>query len=415
MKSFLVKRRNKILFSWFLVSFCILSIFLIVPLARTIQEFVASHWSRSVFGYSVILIVGGAFLALVYTLIFRLKIRSITNYFWLLLVAALYIYFTIKLWDAPEEAVHFLEYGLLGFLLFRALKFHTKDVGIYFIAFFIGCLVGIFDEILQWIVPLRIWDIRDVGLNALSCGLFQVGLWWGVRPKGISSKMRLGSFRTLSILLALNVVLIGLCLSNTPNRVSAYAKVFPALSFLEKEEPMNRFRYTHVDPEIGEFHSLLSLEELIARDQLGSAAYGKTLREWRNREHKEFVRSHHPFKYPFLYELRTHVEIRDNALRNAETAEGDESRKFFYLMAFKENLILDKYFSQTLRKSPHRWKKKQANMIKRLIEPAAPYESPIRFGLVYPWSETTLWVSDLIFLLVLLGVNIFLARTRKFK
>jgi len=116
-------RRRRIgprLFSWLLVSLCILSIFLIVPLARTIQEFVASRWSRSLFGYSVILIVGGTFLALVYTLIFRLKIQSVTNYFWLFLVTALYIYSTLKLWDAPEEAIHFLEYGLLGFLLFRA-------------------------------------------------------------------------------------------------------------------------------------------------------------------------------------------------------------------------------------------------------------------------------------------------------
>ncbi len=396
------------------MSLCILSIFLIVPLARTIQEFVTARWSRSLFGYSVILVVGGAFLALLYTLIFRLKIRSATNYFWLLLVTALYIYSTLRLWSAPEEAIHFLEYGLLGFLLFKALKFHTKDVGIYFIAFFIGCLVGIFDEILQWIVPLRIWDIRDVGLNALSSGLFQVGLWWGIKPKGISSRIRLRSFRTLSILLTINVILFGLCLSNTPDRVSAYTKAFPGLSFLEKEEPMNRFKYTHVDPDIGEFHSLLSLEELRDRDQQDPVGHGKTLQEWKNRAYKEFVRFYHPFKYPFLYELRAHVEIRDNTLRNAQIAEDDEKRKSFYLMAYKENLILEKYFGQTLSKSPHRWKKKQAESIKHLIDPSTPYESPIRFGLVYPWSEMTMWISNLVFLLVLLTVNVYFFLTRRF-
>ncbi len=413
LNGFLAKKRTKIRLSWLLVSLCILSIFLIVPLARTIQEFVADRWGRSLFGYSVILVVGGAFLALLYTLIFRLRIRSVTNYFWLLLVTALYIYSTLKLWSVPEEAIHFLEYGLLGFLLFRALKFHTKDVGIYFIAFFIGCLVGIFDEILQWIVPLRIWDIRDVGLNALSSGLFQVGLWLGIRPKGISSRMSLESFRTLSILLMGNVVLFGLCLSNTPNRVSAYTKALPGLSFLETEEPMNRFRYTHVDPDVGEFHSLLSHEELRDRDQQGSVVHGKILREWKNRAYKEFVRSYYPFKYPFLYELRAHVEIRDNALQNAHVAEDDENRKFFYLMAYKENIILEKYFSQTLRRSSHRWKKKQANSIRRLIDPSTPYESPIRFGLVYPWSEMTMWISNLVFLLVLLAVNVTLFLTRK--
>lgn len=82
-------------------------------------------------------------------------------------------------------------------------------------------------------------------------------------------------------------------------------------------------------------------------------------------------------------------------------------------MAYKENLILERYFGQTLRKSPYRWMKKQTNAIKQLIDTSMTYKSPIQFGLVYPWSETTLWISILAFLLALMGINVYFSRTRK--
>ena len=49
---------------------------------------------------------------------------------------------------------------------------------LYLAALSIGCLVGTFDEVLQWMIPDRFWDFQDIGLNALSSGLFQLALWW---------------------------------------------------------------------------------------------------------------------------------------------------------------------------------------------------------------------------------------------
>ncbi len=69
-------------------------------------------------------------------------------------MAGLYIFFMSKLWKAPEEAVHFLEYGLLGFFLFKALIYHTRDKSIYVTATFFALFVGTIDEILQWMIPL---------------------------------------------------------------------------------------------------------------------------------------------------------------------------------------------------------------------------------------------------------------------
>jgi len=171
--------RIKLWLSWLWVVLCTLAIFLVVPTARAIQSFVSTRWGRSLFGYSVLIITISAFIILVYVLFFRFKIRSPSNYIWLIIVVSLYVYFTLKLWHTPEEAIHFLEYGLLGFFLFRALSFTIKDKTIYLTAILIGSLVGTFDEILQWLMPFRYWDLRDVGLNAFSVVLFQVALWKG--------------------------------------------------------------------------------------------------------------------------------------------------------------------------------------------------------------------------------------------
>ncbi|MGD2295503.1 MAG: hypothetical protein PVF22_06670, partial [Candidatus Aminicenantes bacterium] len=121
-----MKKKYRIGLAWFYVGLCILAIFFIVPLARTIQRYVSERWGRELFGYTVLLSACMAFLFTLYFLIVKLKIRSFWNYFWLTAVTCAYIYYTLRLWDVPEEAVHFLEYGLLGCLLFNALRYRIK-------------------------------------------------------------------------------------------------------------------------------------------------------------------------------------------------------------------------------------------------------------------------------------------------
>ena len=194
-----MKSRNS-LAAWAWVALCSLAIFSVVPLARMIQDFVSSRWGRTAFGFAVLAGVAAAFLGMLYLLFFRLKIRSGPRYLWLTAVLGLYIYFTLKLWRAPEEeAVHFLEYGVLGFLLFRALSITIRDKTIYVTTFLAGSLVGTADEILQWLMPGRYWDSRDVGLNALAAGLIQVAIWKGIRPALISDKSGPRSLRRVSI------------------------------------------------------------------------------------------------------------------------------------------------------------------------------------------------------------------------
>ena len=82
-------------------------------------------------------------------------------------------YLSISL-DVWVERIHFVEYAVLGLLISRAVNVRTLHGIIY-----TGCLVtliGGVDEIIQWFLPNRVGDMRDVFMNSVG-GLS--GLWLG--------------------------------------------------------------------------------------------------------------------------------------------------------------------------------------------------------------------------------------------
>ncbi len=407
------QKTHKIVLSWLWVILCALAIFITVPLARKIQNIVTTLAGRSFFGYSVLFAAAATFLYLVYILYYRLKIRALSNYIWLMLISAAYVYFTLKLWANPEEAIHFIEYGLLGFFLFRAFRHHISDTSIYLAAFLSGALVGIFDEILQWIVPGRYFDFRDVGLNALSSGLFQLLLWKGVKPRLLQNKIRPRSIKIISVLLAATLLLLGLCLSNTPQRVKKYTKVFPLLSSLKNQEAMSEFKFKHRDPDTGIFYSRLTLEELKDIDRFRAEEFGNILRDWQNKDYEEYLRIFPGSVAPFLHEIRVHIFRRDKRFERALTSDDETTQRENFLVAYKENLILEKYFGQTLKRSPHLWDEAIKARVLARIDPETPYESPVSAGVWATVNERVTWIIIGVALVLLSALYLYFARIAK--
>jgi VanZ family protein len=77
--------------------------------------------------------------------------------------------------EITAEAVHLVEYGVLGAVAFRALAFHTAGFRTYAAAVALTASAGVLDEVVQRLTPGRFWDLRDVGLNAAGAVLAQ--LW----------------------------------------------------------------------------------------------------------------------------------------------------------------------------------------------------------------------------------------------
>jgi len=66
-------------------------------------------------------------------------------------------------------------------------------------------------------------------------------IWQGIKPKTISSPVQKISLKMLCGMISLNLLLLGLCLSNTPETVNSYTSIFESLSWLQNEESMTEF------------------------------------------------------------------------------------------------------------------------------------------------------------------------------
>jgi hypothetical protein len=209
-----------------------------IPLARGIQRYIYSTAGKEFFTYLVIASVLAAICSILYVLIFRLRIMDLSRYAWLIISGGTLIYFTLGLGRHPEEAVHFLEYGVLTVFVYWALGSSITDRSILGTSVLIVALVGIMDEFIQWLLPSRVWDYRDIGLNALASAIFAVAIYKVFRPKGIRKKISKRSMRLFLCMLSLDTIVLVLCLLNTPERVRWYAGQFEFIAWLLDEEPM---------------------------------------------------------------------------------------------------------------------------------------------------------------------------------
>jgi len=98
--------------------------------------------------------------------------------------------------EQPEEALHFVQYGLVGGLFFAALAErcrHLPDSAWLnrpavpaVLAFVLTVAAGWTDEGIQYLLPNRYYDLRDVAFNAAAGGLAIAGTaaWRWARQRG---------------------------------------------------------------------------------------------------------------------------------------------------------------------------------------------------------------------------------------
>lgn len=385
--------REKPWASWLFVAAWSLVIFVTIPVARQIQSFVDRHWGREAFTdmvlAAIVLGIGGAALVLC-----RRRLAHWSQYACLLAAGALFTWRTYALRGNPEESLHFIEYGVLGVLLFRALSHHMRDPAIYLAAALAGSLVGTADETIQWLTPNRIFDYRDIWLNAYAGLLVQAAVGGGLRPPFVTRPVRRSSVRAACVLAAAQLLALGLCFSNTPAVVEVYARRFPSLGYLrEKPDVMSEYGYRHADPEIGVFFSRLTLEGLAEEDARRGAEAARILESYRGaRAYDRFLAAYTPLVDPFLHEARVHLFRRDHYLSVAWKHRRDEKDfRYHNTVAFRENQILEKYFGETLRRSSFRLKPADAAALERNMDPSLRYVSPVSAQLVTAFSLGQAW------------------------
>lgn len=87
-------------------------------------------------------------------------------------VVAAYVMVVVRLGIGPEERTHLFEYGLVAALVYHALAERaTNGRRVWAPAVtsvLLTAAVGWIDEGIQWMLPNRVYDLRDVGFNALA-------------------------------------------------------------------------------------------------------------------------------------------------------------------------------------------------------------------------------------------------------
>jgi VanZ family protein len=252
------------------------------------------------------------------------------------------------------EAFHFVEYGLVAYLFYRAWRSRPDLSGVVFAAC-AGLAVGVADEWVQWFVPGRVGEVHDVALNAVAvgCGLL---FSMAVRPPA-----------SLHVPLAVRSRLaIGVALSGL---------IIAVAGFIDRVH----LGYEVNDGQVGVFRSQYDAKTLAAtaaNRPVRWSASPPPVGGFRREDH-------------YLSEGLWHVQRRNLAI----TA-GDP------WTAWNENAILERFYAPVLDRGA-RWPAEQRSVIEQsahgsargsYVSDAAPYP-------IYLVRRSTFWLAT-----VLIGV-----------
>lgn len=282
-----------------------------------------------------------------------------------LLIAAGYS--ALNATEFPEsnavERFHFLQYGLITFLFYRAWR-PLGDGAVLVLPVLAGLIVGTTEEWLQWFIPARVGDIRDVALNLvaiLSGLLFSLGLdpprriTAAIAPVSRPRVVRMTTAAVLTLAVFFHVLHLG---------------------------------HEIVDREIGRFASRYSAEDLLALQ-------AERTRSWRaTPPPTRLVRLSREDQY--LSEGIEHVRER-----NERWTAGDVRA------AWLENRIMEKYYAPVLHTATHHgpghgWPAEQrADAQGRAGNPgdgaaAAPFVSQAYPYRIYAWPKALFWFGVLL-------------------
>ena len=370
--------------SWLWVALWALLIFLTIPFARDIIDLVKETSGLEVISYGVVLLtllIGTA------AIVFVVRRPGATPLNLLILagIAGIFIFLTFRLGQRnPAEALHYVEYGVLSLLLYRAFTHRFSDCGIYLAAILVGTIVGVLDESIQWLTPRRVFGFSDVWLNVTALALTQAAIAAGIRPKLIAGWPGSASLRRLCRVGILTVALMALCCLNTPERIAWYAEKLPLLAFIAEDgSVMVEYGYLHQDPETGTFRSRLTKEEILHLARERAVTGARILDQYRERhQYQEFLDAYDPIGDPFLHEARVHLFRRDIYVKRGDKAEDEETRREKHTVAYWENRILEKYYAPLLQASSYVWPPELKARIEASAAQNAVYESAVSEHLI---------------------------------
>jgi hypothetical protein len=347
--------RYSVVRDWLPVVAWTLFIYVTIPLARAVQGWVTEHWTRAAFSWAVYASVAIGVLAAIHQ--FSRRAVPVARRQWIVLgvLAAIFAWGTWHLRGNAEEAMHLPQYGVLSLLLYRAYSRRYGDRGAYACAALLGAFLGIFDEVIQWAVPRRVFQFRDIIINVLSVLLIQAGLAAGLATRCRAVPAGLHSARAAWRLAALVLLLLLGCFSNTPHVWHPLYSSWPNLFVFD--EAMVQYGHRIEDPEVGWFKSRLTADQLRATDTARAEEAGAILRRMGNDDdYGAFLSRYSAVRDPFLHELRVRLFRRDRYWDLARANRFDPAKhEELISISFSEQRLLENWYPHTLRAAGMDW------------------------------------------------------------
>ena len=152
---------------WQRVFFVLLAIFLSLGFAGSLVDWLEEKGLLSAGFFLAFILVSVAILGSV----IKRKLAGIE--IWLLLgIIGVYIFLIVRLGISPIERTHLFEYGLLAILIKDALAERktqkAESISPWLGSFLLTVLLGCLDEGIQYVLPDRVFDPRDILFNTLA-------------------------------------------------------------------------------------------------------------------------------------------------------------------------------------------------------------------------------------------------------
>lgn len=264
--------------------------------------------------------------------------------------------------DAVER-FHFVEYGLITLLFWRAWAPLT-DVSRWLLPLLAALAVGIAEEWLQWFVPARVGELRDIFLNLWAIGTGLLFSFAFDPPTTFEPRIRRESWAPAGQVAALVLLMLAV--------------------FIDSVHLGHRID----DGEVGIFESRYRSNELLELSQARSELW---------RQHPPLTWARLSQEDQYMTEGVVRVQRRNEAWQ-----EGD------FVTAWHENLILERYFAPVLdtpsyiSATGHRWSAEhRADAERRYVAPSARYYSEADDPPVFAWSRAAFWILTIAVVLLI--------------
>jgi hypothetical protein len=369
---------TKRFFAWLILIVWVGFIYLTLGTVPEWRDILFEKYGESVF--TTLTFAGGviALAIFLFILIFRLRERSLIPYLALFATALAFVY-VLKQWVAlPVEQIHFIEYGLVGFLCYNALRYHLKGWGLATAAILLTFLLGMVDETIQGLLASRVGQLRDMWWNAIAGAMSLAVVVFSLRPKIIYGSSGHKEIRA-------HLIMAALCLLN--------------LGYFNRE--ISQFGYLHHDEDFNvTFKSRLTIEKLQQYDD--------------NLDHFKREIAPHVAKKRMVYQLQ---EVHD--LIHEEALVHSFRRAYHFIKGnirtvYCEDLIIDKYFHQFVHDTDLDWPRSRSAEMKPVVGERIKilYQSPVADHLITSFRQWQMWTVILLLEIVFITL-MFKLRGRK--